>query len=1474
MLSKYSGLPLYFLAHDFAFSTPIAGVTGNKSTLVFSYISDGVSVFDGKEMILTYGDSISALLDAQGAWKQGYYLVIERDLCGNEERYIVYIDTEKPMLSATVQLGNGESNVIEFSQAYADEYENVMLYLGLGIEKILDNIDEYIMLTLDGRGLNKVSYVQGDEIPYLSYENGYYGKYVITVYDRSLNILTFTVTIAGAAPSVTHSSLTNETRLRLTIDVPDSNNAITNINIYKVSYTGERAKMSTDDDGTPITAETLVYILRTGGKYVVEIQDIFGRVVESDALFYMKGLPSGVLSGVRENGITKNTVTFQYANTNDILVYIYKDGDWVAADNRATITERSGYNYATIEATEENSYQYKIFLYASSDMNLFVEYIFEIDSVPPTVEIMTDEGEIASGTVTRLPFRVTWTEFGITAYYYNRNSTLGELSKARYTKDYIITTAGTFVFEVYDEAGNSITFEVTVDNSVSYTLEGDYSILEDGSYISKKSLTLTVTERTALWQCDSSNGISPMNGQVLTTDGTYSYVIQDMYGNELKITLIIDNLPPVPVIKTEDEDALDMNSSTNQAFTVSCEEANVSISYSTDGRSYSAYDGKLLDEELVYYFRLTDRMNNMVSFKIEIDRTVKYSLNGTYLEIEGGVTARSLTLTIGEDYKTFTAKSNNGVTVELGKRITEEGTYSIEITDLTGNTVYFIIVIDLTPPTPIIETLEGDLIEPNGSTNQAFKVYCDEPGISLYWSKRDGGYTFYEGDTFSEIGKYYFRLMDALGNELIFTVEIDGDVKFSIDGKYTLDDEGRYVSNTWLAVNVEEECTRFDVQTDSGRIFGAGERVTLEGVYTVTIYDTANNAVEIVLVIDKTPATPVIQTADGQEVEANGITNESFIVSCLETGATIEYSQNNKSFSKYDGSAIAEARIWYFKLTDLAGNIYDFTVELDSGVEFMVNGTYKIDGLGQYVSKNALSITLEENVVVFEVTSNNGITFTAGERIEIEGIYRVFIKDSANNSIEIVLVIDKSAPEPIIITTDDETLSMNGKTNQNFKIDCNESDVTIMWGEKSGEYAAYDGREFTAAKKYYFKLTDFIGNEITFTVEIERSVDYTIKGTYKEYSGYGYATATGVALIIDEEYSSFEVTSNNDIDIVLGERITAEGIYNVVIVDMVGNRVEFVIEVDYTAPVITLSGVDPGGITGDNVVVKVNDFETAYYTVSGVEGNISITDEIGLSDANKYTVIAVDRAGNRTTVTFTIDKSVDVDVFPEIISGQITTSAINVKVNERMNEIILMKGNQLVSFNGGTIAEAGVYNLKITDMYGNTVSYSWTIVPETAKAYDFNFPSDYRVSVSRDGAIVSDAVIGNTVVLSESGVYQVVFDNGTTKYSVKLTVDAVAPTVEITQEKTQVIISNPSKENVTLTLTKDGETVNYELGDVITATGDYTLTVTDAYGNMTVYTFSLHYINTFGIVVIAIACVIVVTIIIAAIVMRRKQGVR
>lgn len=174
------------------------------------------------------------------------------------------------------------------------------------------------------------------------------------------------------------------------------------------------------------------------------------------------------------------------------------------------------------------------------------------------------------------------------------------------------------------------------------------------------------------------------------------------------------------------------------------------------------------------------------------------------------------------------------------------------------------------------------------------------------------------------------------------------------------------------------------------------------------------------------------------------------------------------------------------------------------------------------------------------------------------------------------------------------------------------------------------------------------------------------------------------------------------------------------------------------------------------------------------------------------------------------------------------------------------------------LSEPGSYMLTATDIPGNTKSWTWTILPAKSQSYSFEIPVGWTVSVLSGGNVVSDAVTDGKIKLSRTGEYVLTFEDGENSYDLTLIVDTVAPTVEITQEKNQIVIGSASKENVTYSLLRDGKEVAFAPGQAITENGEYVLTVTDELGNTSQYTFTLNYINTFGIIVIVVLCVLAV----------------
>lgn len=1624
-LSTYADSPLLFVQHDFEFVRPIVGVSGNTVSAKIKYIADDERVKEGKDITLAYGSKLSEILTGQGAYMQGYYLVTESDLCGNSQSYLVYLDMAAPQLSAQVTYGDGRTDRIDFTAEFVERNAGVMLYTKLDLDALLDNIDDNVMVALSGRGFNDKVFVKGDDLPILTYDEGYYGQYAITVYDRSGNNIAFNVRIAGENAYITHTSLTNEIKCTLNVVYDSANNGITDIHLYKVSYTGEYVELKVDSDDTPVNASTMTYILRTGGKYVVKITDIFGRTVETEPMFYMKGLPNGALKGVKEGGITNQDVSFEYISGTNIYLYAYISQEWVRHDEILEITQKEGYSIASITANAENSLIYKFFLYVEEDMNLFVEYRFEIDCIAPTVEAKTEDGNVLEpNTVTSSNFSIDWSEADVTARYYSKNDPLGEYGEGNYTKRTILSKAGEYVFTFSDRVGNKISFSITLDNVVEFTISGVYSMLDDGSYISKNNLILTVTERTAQFVCEASNDINILNGGTISEDGIYVFTIEDLYGNMLTITIIIDKLPPTPKITSASGKQIAANGATRESFSVSCDEENVSIMLRS-GAQYALYNGDELMLEGVYTFRMSDRMGNTVTFTVEIDLSVKYTLKGTYklLDENAYISRYNMTVVVDEEYESFSVENNSGLTFAPGEKVSEEGEYQITIKDKVGNEAKFTLVIDLTAPTPKVTAEDGGIVS-NGKTKQSFTVSCDEEGSTIRKSNTAASSgSLYGGEQITDVGVYYFHVFDFVGNEAVFSVEIDrtvdfvvkgnykvngagayvsnnsltivmreeysdfeelsgqeiaagvaitqegkysvsvtdmadntvtieividttaptfeiktegggdiepgdstnqsfkvqceeadsvirhstngtkyddydgsyiskeavgthyfrvedfagnhidfvvvmdGAVSFIVQGAYILNEQGAYVSAKSLSISLREAVMRFEVQANNGLTFAAGETVTEEGKYQVTIEDEAGNVAEVTLIIDKTPPAYTITSISEQSVEPNKIIKEGFRVSCDEANASIVFSSSNIRFSTYDGSACTSAGVYYFKVSDPVGNVATFTVEIDLGIAYVVKGNY-INSGNMYASKSSLSIELKEEVMRFDVQADNGHTFAAGDVVEQEGKYQVTITDLAGNVAVIELVIDKTAPAVQIEASDGSDVAMDSSSRLPFKVSVEEENATITYSTNGTKYEPYNGEQLDEERKYFFVVSDYLGNSCNFTITVDASVSFALKGSYVEAEDNLFVSQYGVSILVEEDYTEFTVNGVVNQSVIAGERITVEGSYDVHICDVRGNTVDFVLNIDKTAPIIT-ANIENGAVTKEQVHISIEGAARAYY--KAVSGEIIDIDTLcDISEEGSYTITATDVVGNQSTFKFKIDSSVDFLTVPAIIPGQIIASDVSFNFNEKVTTVLMLNEEEIPF--AAHLSTAGQYRLSILDEVGNICELDFTIVAPAAQRYDIPIPSDFTVEATKDGEYFE---VGDALQLSDDGAYSFVFYGlHGDQYELELKVDTSVPKVEITQSRNQVTFSAANKENVTYELYLDGELVSCSPNTPITQRGSYRLVVYDDLGNMSIYVFTLNYINVYGLVVIGLAVLVAMIIFIGIIVYRKRQSVR
>ncbi len=678
-LGDYAALPRYFMRASVTWSLPdVPYIKGMPYTVTALYLGDVAAVLGHAEFTVPAGVTLSDAARDNGGYRQGFYLVSERDAAGNIERYLVYSDAEAPTLFVTAAFGDGDAELtldLEYTR------NETLYFLSLALERLLDNADPYITLKIQ-KGNTAEYFTQSDALPVLGEGTYTSGKYTVTVYDRSLNALGFDVYIAGAPPTMTHGSLAaDKADCRISFVTSDRYNVITSLALYKLEYDGTKTVLDVDGAGVPVSAATLTYTLTDGGKYGATLKDNYRRTVDVPPIFFLKGLPSGRLSGVKDGGRTNRNVAFAFYPADVCEIFtLHPNGerrpftDYSVQSGAAQTT----YNIAAGDAT---SHEYLVFLHNAADKSLYVEYTFEIDTVLPFFEITDTSGNVVEPDgATNKPFSIEWNETGVSVRYTTAHG--GGLSSLRYDPGTVLSLGTLYYFTLKDDVGNTLEFTVLLDNSVDYDIGGKYNAV-DGVLYACSPLTFTVNEPTARFEVVNADGYGIDNGGTLTQAGRYTITVEDNYGNVLVLEIVMDFTPPTLVLE-----GVGASGAANGRVVVVA--SDYDRLYLADGRGNKLKDiqsGVVFSDAGRYYVVASDYAGNVVTATFGIDLSVDFVLSVP----NGAVTTEVVTLTADEPLEIVAKK--DGAVIAAHTRFAEPGSYMLELTDALGNTAVAAFVI-------------------------------------------------------------------------------------------------------------------------------------------------------------------------------------------------------------------------------------------------------------------------------------------------------------------------------------------------------------------------------------------------------------------------------------------------------------------------------------------------------------------------------------------------------------------------------------------------------------------------------------------------------------------------------------------------------------------------------------------------------------------------------------------------------------
>ncbi len=683
----------------------------------------------------------------------------------------------------------------------------------------------------------------------------------------------------------------------------------------------------------------------------------------------------------------------------------------------------------------------------------------------------------------------------------------------------------------------------------------------------------------------------------------------------------------------------------------------------------------------------------------------------------------------------------------------------------------------------------------------------------------------------------------------------------------------------WSDTDVER--VRYQIDNGLSKTYTSGELLTQDGVYTITLTDDVGNSVTYSLTRD---------TAVKYEINFNGTNIEQDGVGYVRGGFTVVNDEWLEMSISRDGAAVETPRFNYeyvtegryeITLKDSIGNQTSVTVVIDksapaievrSGADEYSPVTVEVE------SGDVNSMTVRKDGKAYSIELADEMTFSAW------GVYEITLKDMLGNARTETFTIAKVPPKVEIFATNGEPIPDGGSTNGAVYIVWDDEDATARVTLPSGLSKTYAAKTVIMDEgTYTVKVTDAAKNVVSVTVTITRTISYKITA----------ADGTEIETVWMNEMlnatKDFALTFGADITIQAkkdgepfgyesGQIISADGIYEFILKDSVGNEERIVICHDITPPEVTLTA---GEKDTDAVTVTVDEANAVIiltHVAAGekYESELTGKTEYTFADWGEYTLEISDALGNTVTKSFKIAKippQINVMTTAGILvtDGSSVNSSVYIECDEENVVIRYRVNNDTFShiYKEDTILSGqGVYEITATDAAGTEVTITFTLDSEVlveawidgefvrtisdaiaGKEYiDFEFGEDLSIDCTRDGAPYSVSAADGALRISDEGKYILTLtDSVENVMTVSFTIDRTAPVFElstdaaVTKDDVAVMLDDLSDVESYKLMTDGRKTNNFVLDTLNTfdSEASYQLTLADALGNTATVSFQI-----------------------------------
>lgn len=766
------------------------------------------------------------------------------------------------------------------------------------------------------------------------------------------------------------------------------------------------------------------------------------------------------------------------------------------------------------------------------------------------------------------------------------------------------------------------------------------------------------------------------------------------------------------------------------------------------------------------------------------------------------------------------------------------------------------VYLDTVAPVGKITNSSGTTLSSGSYTNKPIKYTATDTGgisyLQVQMPNSTSWTTYTSGTALSSYnGWYYFRAVDKAGN-VSSTSSVYYDATLPTGTLYdgtSIKSSGGFATSEYIkfvpydAHSGIASCYVKKPNASNYVSYTSGEQLTEEGAYSFYCIDrSGNTSAYYSITLDKTLPSAQLYV-DGNKIPSDTYTNGEYVSFVSDGVSCYVKKPNSESYEPYiSGTEVSRAGRYYFYALDTAGNSTGtYTVVIDrTAKDVWCNNVFdeKTDG-DVTVSWKDGDADIYAHITKVTV---NGVDINNGSVIHTinTGTYKIVVTDAAGNewtseftSTKKNILTDTLVKQYYEVkdADGDTTSFVNYENAINYAKSVENGYVnTGVWNGSSWDGGvAMEAKDSVNAKNgtyYVYKKSGSPDEKVAyFTLDRLNEVIDEYAKQRVETCYYWQKTpadaAEGENLYTDYILDSSVALGDNIVAYLNGAEfygtvIESEGKHTLTVCDLYGNSCDYAIMIVRNTPNIFYSvggGSNKADLSTtyyfkDEVSVSVRDTYDSMAMLyvcdakENVIGIIGIGESFKISNSGNYTVVGVNHAGETQALNI-------------IVSRNAPMVSIRENEEEKRLEIQVTESKDEQS------------HIKTLEIYKST---------DNGQTWELVTVDDYGQSISLDE---------ETYSFRTSGIYKVVltdeFYTGIEAITAQYAYEQKAPTGTLTGVEnngyTNGAVTFKWKDEATVTVTKDGEVIEYRSGAELRQDGSYTITIENFDGYKTTYSF-------------------------------------